>query len=147
MEILRWIADGCPDGVMEGTYHRITAGALRNRGLMTTAGKGPTWAAKATTAGREYLREVDGPNPAQAWNQADQLRRYCDALATAHGEDPNTAEWLEWAREYTARLDPLTTPPTMPDPPEETPEALQQHLPRGWSAHGPEHGHGTSYWS
>ncbi|HXE43838.1 MAG TPA: hypothetical protein VN635_01440 [Conexibacter sp.] len=83
---------------------------------------------------------------AQAWNQADQLRRYCDALAAAHGDNPKTAAWLTWAREYAARLDPLTEPPGMPESPEATPEALQDHLPGGWSAHGPEHGHRATYW-
>src|SRR6185312_8056041 len=61
--ILRWIGDGSPAGVMEGTFHRISAGALRNRGLVKTSGRGQTWSAKITTAGREYLREVDGPAP------------------------------------------------------------------------------------
>jgi hypothetical protein len=30
-EVLRWIADGCPDGVLEGYEHRISAAALRTR--------------------------------------------------------------------------------------------------------------------
>lgn len=61
--ILRWIGDGCPDGQMTGEFHKITAGALRNRGLVTTKGSGPKWSAKITKSGREYLAEVDGPNP------------------------------------------------------------------------------------
>ncbi|MGZ4358012.1 MAG: hypothetical protein ACXVRU_14510 [Gaiellaceae bacterium] len=36
--LLRWIADGCPEGVMEDEFHRISAAALRNRGLITTRG-------------------------------------------------------------------------------------------------------------
>lgn len=75
---------------------------------------------------------------AEAWRKADELRRYCDAIEAAHGRNPGTAEWLAWARSYAARLDPLTEPPTMPEPPEATPEALQEHLPDGWSARGPE---------
>jgi hypothetical protein len=62
--VLRWIADGCPDGVMpNGYHHRISAAALRSRGLVTINGRGPTWAAAITTAGSEYLDEVDGPEP------------------------------------------------------------------------------------
>lgn len=49
-------------------------------------------------------------------------------------------QWLSWARLYVARLDPLRKPPLMPDPPEETPDALQAFMPNGWSVHGPEHG-------
>lgn len=142
-------------GVMRGTLHRISAGALRNRGLVKTSGRGPTCSAKITAAGRDYLREVDGPDPpiprqanasshlraqAEAWELAERLRCYCDALAEAHGDSPRTAGWIAWAREY-ARLDPLVAPQVMPEPPEETPEALQQHLPNGWSVYGSEHGY------
>ena len=65
IDVLRWIGDGCPEGVMlePGFPERITAGALRNRGLVTTKGRGPTWSAAITTSGKEYLARVDGPNP------------------------------------------------------------------------------------
>src|SRR5665213_510397 len=61
--ILRWTAGGCPAGGISDEYHRISAGALRNRGLVKTTGRGPTWAATVTAAGREYLAKVDGPEP------------------------------------------------------------------------------------
>jgi hypothetical protein len=63
--VLRWIREGCPDGVMtdEGRPERITAGALRNRGLITTNGKGSTWTGSITADGKDYLERVDGPNP------------------------------------------------------------------------------------
>src|SRR4051794_19605840 len=60
--VLRWIEDGCQDAVANASY-RISAGALRNRGLVVTSGKGPTWTASTTRLGRDYLRDVDGPNP------------------------------------------------------------------------------------
>jgi hypothetical protein len=63
LEVLRWIADGSPQGVMDGDSHRISAAALRNRGLVTTSGRGPTWSATIATAGREYLKQADGPAP------------------------------------------------------------------------------------
>lgn len=63
MTLLRWITDGCPDGVMDGYFHRISAAALRNRGLVKTSGHGPTWSATTTKAGQEYLDQVDGPEP------------------------------------------------------------------------------------
>lgn len=65
VEVLRWIGGGCPDGVMveAGRPERITAGALRKRGLVTTTGRGPTWSGSITDAGVEYLARVDGPNP------------------------------------------------------------------------------------
>jgi hypothetical protein len=79
-----------------------------------------------------------------AWHAAETLRGYCEAMNAAHGDRPETAEWLTWARAYIRHLDPLTAPPAMPEPPEASPEALQPHLPDGWSAHGPERGPITS---
>jgi hypothetical protein len=61
--ILRWISEGCPDGVMADDYHRISAAALRRRGLVTTSGRGPSWSAVVTDEGRRYLEEVDGEDP------------------------------------------------------------------------------------
>jgi hypothetical protein len=75
----------------------------------------------------------------QAWREAKRLREYCDAMEAAHGGDPESAEWITWARQFASRLDPLSEPPTMPEPPEETPEALQEHLPEGWSVRGPDY--------
>jgi hypothetical protein len=77
---------------------------------------------------------------AAAWHEAELLRRYCDAMEVVHGENPESLKWIAWARDFAARLDPLREPPLMPEPPEETPEALQEHLPDGWSVHGPEYG-------
>jgi hypothetical protein len=61
--VLQWIHEGCPDNGVDGVSSRISAGALRNRGLVRTSGRGPTWKAAITAAGREYLRQVGGPNP------------------------------------------------------------------------------------
>jgi hypothetical protein len=63
IELLRWVEEGCPEGVYEGVYHRISVAALRNRGLVQVHGRGPSWSATITTEGREYLAEVDGPTP------------------------------------------------------------------------------------
>jgi hypothetical protein len=78
---------------------------------------------------------------ADAWHLADTLRRYCDAIEAAYGDRADTTEWLSWARAHVLELDPLTEAPTMPDAPEASPDALQLHLPEGWSARGPEYGH------
>lgn len=63
VQVLRWIAEGCPSGIMTDEFLRISAAALRRRVLVTTSGRGVSWKAKATKAGREYLREVDGSDP------------------------------------------------------------------------------------
>lgn len=56
--VLRWIGEGCPARVMERDLHRISAAALRRRGLVLISGRGPTWAARIAPAGREYLERV-----------------------------------------------------------------------------------------
>jgi hypothetical protein len=58
LALLRWIGDGCPDGVMSDDSHRISAAALRNRGLATTSGRGSAWTAKLTPAGAGYLADL-----------------------------------------------------------------------------------------
>ena len=53
--VLRWIAAGCPDGVMPGHAHKVSAAALRSRGLIRTRGRGSAWRAELTDRGRAYL--------------------------------------------------------------------------------------------
>jgi hypothetical protein len=83
---------------------------------------------------------------AERWATVETLRRYCEAVEVNYGDHGDTAEWLAWARSYIAETDPLGGPPAMPEDPEPTIEALQQHLPDGWSAHGPEYGNGRRRW-
>ena len=61
LAVLRWVADGCPDGVMDGSTHRISAAALRSRGLIRVSGRGRTWSATITDAGRAYLASPSPP--------------------------------------------------------------------------------------
>lgn len=51
-----------------------------------------------------------------------------------HGEVEETRRWIE----FIAKLDPLTSPPTLPTAPEESADVLQPFLPEGWSAEDPE---------
>lgn len=55
--VLQWIADGCPDGAFKGYEHRVSAAALRTRGLVTISGRGPAWVAEITPAGQAALLE------------------------------------------------------------------------------------------
>lgn len=83
LEVLQWIDDGCPAGVMENYDHRVSAAALKRRGLVSTQGRGPTWSAKATAEGRDYLnrsKEPDAPVPRQA-NQSVTEKLVADITA------------------------------------------------------------------
>ncbi len=53
--VLVWIGAGCPDGTFEGYVHRVSAAALRTRGLVRTTGRGPAWSAELTDKGRRLL--------------------------------------------------------------------------------------------
>lgn len=61
LKVLRWIAEGCPDAVMEGYSHRISAVALRSRELVRIHGRGATWRAELTPAGEAYLKDPPPP--------------------------------------------------------------------------------------
>lgn len=83
LELLRWIAGGCPAGVFQGTSHRISVAALRNRGLVKTSGRGPAWRAAITAAGREYLAQAaqPGANPPRQPNVSVTEQLVADVIA------------------------------------------------------------------
>jgi hypothetical protein len=56
-DLLRWVADGCKDGVYAGGSHRVSARALHNRGYLCVSGSGATWAATITEKGTRRLQE------------------------------------------------------------------------------------------
>ncbi len=63
LEVLRWIADGCPKGKWpeDDNIHKISAAALKSRGLATVTGHGRTWTASITAAGTHYLEHESYP--------------------------------------------------------------------------------------
>jgi hypothetical protein len=69
-----------------------------------------------------------------AWYKARQLDEYLTAMASriSQMDDPQAAaaasEWLTWARNHTAHLDPLCQPITMPPDPEPNAAALAPFL-------------------
>jgi hypothetical protein len=74
----------------------------------------------------------------RAWQEADAIRAYCDAVEARHGADtiaadPEAAQWLALAREHANHTQHL---PRMPKDPEITNDALKPYLGR-WSPYGP----------
>lgn len=62
--VLSWIADGCPEGAMEGYSHKTTAIALQNRKLAVVSKSGGIWRATLTGAGAYYLEHgIFQPTP------------------------------------------------------------------------------------
>jgi hypothetical protein len=100
------------------------------------------WTRLMGVAREDYLderRAVALLEQVESFEQAARIRAYCDAMeASVRGGDPSVVAWLEWARAYAGRLDPLSGPgPRAPEDLEPAPAALQEYLPEGWSATGP----------
>lgn len=55
LQVLRWISEGCPDGVWSDFSYKTTAYALSARGLVVVRGKRKQWAATITQEGAFYL--------------------------------------------------------------------------------------------
>jgi len=60
LEVLSWIAGGCPDGAMNDLSYKTTAVALMNRGLANVSKRGG-WHAAITEAGHHYLEHGTYP--------------------------------------------------------------------------------------
>jgi hypothetical protein len=58
LAVLQWVSEGSPANIMEGYTHRVSAAALRSRGLLKISGRGPTWQAQITPAGQAYLDSI-----------------------------------------------------------------------------------------
>jgi hypothetical protein len=75
LQVLEWIATGCPPGVTEETAHTLTALALQNRHLVIVSKKGGRWSASVTDAGRYYLVEGRYPDDSRDRPVEHPLRR------------------------------------------------------------------------
>lgn len=72
-DLLKWISDGCQDGVYEGSSYRVSACALHNRGLIQVQGRGATWSAEITRDGTRRLKEL--AERVEAERQREQTQR------------------------------------------------------------------------
>jgi hypothetical protein len=91
--VLRWISDGCPIGVMDGCSYKTTAVALQNRHLVTISKKGGAWSATITDLGRYYLDHGDYP-PEELGNrthQAESFRQTANGVSAFRVERAQSA--------------------------------------------------------
>lgn len=85
----------------------------------------------------------------EKWREVAAIRDYARDLeqrALVEEDDAKRTaarEWIQWARDYADRIDPVKRRVRLPDPPETTYAALQPFM-GSWSAYGPEHS--TSRW-
>jgi hypothetical protein len=101
LDLLQWVADGCPGGVFEGFNHHVSAAALRRRGLLRISGHGEQWKAAITDAGQEYLQQSKEPGaelPRQAnVSVTEELIQNVEAagglLRVKHERGPGSVNW------------------------------------------------------
>jgi len=95
LEVLRWVADGCPDGVMVGASCKTTAVALRNRRLLKVSKRGG-WHAELTDDGRYYLEhnrypgelpKSARPKPTLSTRQRSEIRKKSSAETPSPDRD------------------------------------------------------------
>jgi excisionase family DNA binding protein len=73
LAVLRWVADGCPSGVWPDETHKLTARALKNRGLVEISRPDRKWFATLTDAGRTSLETGQFP-PKRRYDQQPRPR-------------------------------------------------------------------------
>lgn len=75
-KVLAWIVEGCPTGTfpVDSFAHRITARALRSRGLVEISGHGDSWRAAPTKRGSAWPEAVDVDRRERAARHAAALR-------------------------------------------------------------------------
>lgn len=67
LEVLRWVADGCPQDAWPDDTHKHSARALEDRGLVAVSRRQGIWHAVLSLAGQHYLDHGCYPNvPAAA---------------------------------------------------------------------------------
>lgn len=85
LELLRWLADGCPERDWPDHTHRITVRALYSRGFAKITRKNKIWAASITERGRFYLDH--GRYPSAITSHATATGAPTSSLAGAQQRD------------------------------------------------------------
>ena len=91
-----------------GARCRHTRGTRPNRGFTT---QNTSWQRAAEERSNHGIRRLTGNM--EAWEQAERIRRYTNALVEkAAGQGPilpesDLAKWIAWAGSYADRIDPL----------------------------------------
>jgi hypothetical protein len=82
LAVLRWVAEGSPEKVMEGYAHRLSAAALRSRGLVKISGRGPAWRARITPEGESFLNGISDTGIVKADSAASHKQRKSPSSAS-----------------------------------------------------------------
>ncbi len=107
LDVLRWIAAGCPDGVMADHSHKVTAQALQTRRLVPVSKRGGTWSATVTDVGHHYLQHGSFPPPGKSLRKPATTQRKPRArLEKPRRREDSSAEDVNRSTQRRPRLSP-----------------------------------------
>lgn len=75
LDVLHWIAAGCPERSWPDDTHKHSARALQNRGLAHVARRQGVWVAEITDVGRHYIEHGNYPPSTKEVGPAQSVRR------------------------------------------------------------------------
>jgi hypothetical protein len=105
------------------------------------------WHAAVAVARKKYLAGLNQRRlneQLQAWNRAEDIRRYCthlESIAAARGGEVRTGvgRWVAWGRRYADSLDPVFTADELclAEPDEIPAQELDEYMPKGMTIRHP----------
>ncbi|MGG2459212.1 hypothetical protein ACO0M4_05180 [Streptomyces sp. RGM 3693] len=101
LQVLRWVGQGCPEDLWEGTAHKLSCQALQSRGLVKVSKREGQWSARLTASGQYFLDHGSYP--------PDKPRARGGAPAQKAGPPPATVSTGQKASEP---VDAPTPPPS-----------------------------------
>lgn len=111
LEVLRWVADGCPDRSWPNHSHKLTARMLQSRGLADVAHKRDGWAARLTDSGRYYLEHGRYPPQVASRTEPPTPAKQPRAGGGQRTEEPPTDTPVRVMRQVASRKRPSAATP------------------------------------
>lgn len=129
----RWTLESRLGHLLQDLEHLAAEGERRDREQeLLEAERRSRWYAAIAQAREQQIDHQRAKVLAEqmrAWNQAAEIRAFCQAARARTDSAPlpaGEAEWLQWAEAYAARLDPLHHALAMPPDPPAKREVLRE---------------------
>ncbi|MFC5107516.1 hypothetical protein [Kibdelosporangium philippinense] len=140
----RWtLDDKLPDVIAELEGRAQLDEERRIAKLDAEARRQRDWEAAMATARFRFAEDIriqELTKQVSSWEHAAKIRAYCDVLEAAQSDNTDATMWIEWARAYADRIDPLHRTTFQPEMLEPRPQDLKPYLGR-WSPYGPNSGY------
>lgn len=142
----RWrLEDKLPEALNEIIGRGVAAEEDRLAKERAAVERRQQWEAAMEKARRDFAEDYRASalrGQIKRWREAQEINAFCDAAESVLAAAPDATyaasamEWMAWARERAARLDPLGRDLHAPAVPDPKLEDLKPFL-RGWSPYGP----------